>query len=700
MGGDINIQLRKSSSNTSLSSLGSPSGAFNSNAKRDNTRHHNNSIKKGHLYFPLNTTTSSSSSSLDYQRQFNLAPSVPMESLLGPLDSGSASISEAEEMLRMNGGDSDKNGAVDNNEVKDSTKNGKEKKMIKEESPMNKVNNTKSRINFCISPRSEPMYVDDEKVDDNDVYALNTNNEGLHHETSIKTKTQQKQKNQQQQKTLLSDDLSETDSASEEREIIQSILSSTTTSSFVKQQKNRLSEEMKKSTTVTAKSPDDDDDDDDDDDGISYDTTSSQGKNENRSSVEGDEIKSPPQVQNYADILANVIESPEQVEENMDQSEDGNDSVTPKRRTSRVGAPIGRGEETSATEPNDEKKKNGGEDESIKPRAQRKRINSDGKRAPKHRRTKSGDDVAATLLTGSADWVGMELDKLPLPSQNEEDEDDEEDIENGMKGEEPSLEESKSFGNIRSEERANRRSRRKGGSEASLRQYKEKGGDAWTSVRREMPVEEFSKYAQSTEDAETGMKSASRFVPRVPKDDHYIPTFPNNLARHESIGNASVSSTGSQGTSTSAFSWISNRISLLSHKDEIERSDDMFGGLDNSVDREAIHFTPIPEEFQNNTVGQTIDIQEQQRKNAAAYDAHMMTLNHMQPYPLQPVLETDDCKRSFICPRCHTKQRDFFTVATVPKTFENPISFMVVYIVVYVILTLFVFGVEVSILIY
>jgi len=666
------------------------------------------------------TTTSLSSSSIDLQQrnQNQYQHQYPMESLLGPLDSGSAS--EAEEILRMNGdgddkyneGDGNKNNNNNNgndNDNDDDEQNGKERKQMKDErdnknnggdnnvpySPTTKEGiDTPSRKNYYISPRPVPMYVEDYKTNDKEVDTLNSNNEGRHDLATIIAEQQQHRKQQQRHpKPPLSDDLSETDSASHEQDILESILSSPV-SSLIEQQKSVLSEERGGNVNVVKQKPSNDDYDDD---GISYDTASSQGKLEGCSSVEPDKINSPPHVDHQVDVLADILGSPEQeqIKENMVSIEDENDSVTPKRKTIRIGG----GGQNIATEANDERKKNGGEDESIKPRAQRKRIYSDGKRAPKHRRKKSGDDVAATLLTGSADWIGMELDKLPLPSQNEEDEDDEEDIEKGTKGEEISLEESANFGNMRSEERANRRSRRKS-SESPLRQLKEKGGDAWMTLRGNMPVAEFSKYAQSTEENETGMNLSSRFVPRVPKEE-YIPketSIPNSLARHESMGNASVSSTGSQGTSTSAFSWISNRISLLSVKDETERSDEIFSALDNSThNREPIHYTPIPEEFTNNTVGQTIDIQEQQRKNAAVYDAHMMTLNDpvdMQPYPLQPTLETDDGKRSFICPRCNTRQREFFTVATVPKTFENPISFMVVYFVVYVILALFIFGVE------
>jgi hypothetical protein len=42
-----------------------------------------------------------------------------------------------------------------------------------------------------------------------------------------------------------------------------------------------------------------------------------------------------------------------------------------------------------------------------------------------HRRQRSGDSAAASLLTGSTDWKGMEQDNLPLPGQLDDEDDDE-----------------------------------------------------------------------------------------------------------------------------------------------------------------------------------------------------------------------------------------------------------------------------------
>jgi len=72
------------------------------------------------------------------------------------------------------------------------------------------------------------------------------------------------------------------------------------------------------------------------------------------------------------------------------------------------------------------------DDEQIQPSTRRRRMYSydsrhTKKRPPGHRRTRSGDDAAATLLTGSTEWIGMEMDELPVPLPFGDDDDDDDD---------------------------------------------------------------------------------------------------------------------------------------------------------------------------------------------------------------------------------------------------------------------------------
>ena len=79
----------------------------------------------------------------------------------------------------------------------------------------------------------------------------------------------------------------------------------------------------------------------------------------------------------------------------------------------------------------------------------------------------------------------------------------------------------------------------------------------------------------------------------------------------------------------------------------------------------------------------------------AVYDDIEMKLGRLSENLLQPELEVNDPKKTFTCPRCGKKQRRFFTATSVPESLENPINFMVAYFVVYVMLALFIFGIEV-----
>ena len=87
--------------------------------------------------------------------------------------------------------------------------------------------------------------------------------------------------------------------------------------------------------------------------------------------------------------------------------------------------------------PLDWEQQHSADDELTAPRRMRSKQAPHHRRKPSgdsnggHRRQRSGDAAAATLLTGSTDWKGMEQDNIPLPpvpsEQDDEDEDEHED---------------------------------------------------------------------------------------------------------------------------------------------------------------------------------------------------------------------------------------------------------------------------------
>jgi hypothetical protein len=52
--------------------------------------------------------------------------------------------------------------------------------------------------------------------------------------------------------------------------------------------------------------------------------------------------------------------------------------------------------------------------------------------------------------------------------------------------------------------------------------------------------------------------------------------------------------------------------------------------------------------------------------------------------------------QTYICPVCNTRQREFFTVSSAPKTFESASGYIAFYFSIYVIAALYVFGLQVS----
>ena len=89
----------------------------------------------------------------------------------------------------------------------------------------------------------------------------------------------------------------------------------------------------------------------------------------------------------------------------------------------------------NASRPLDWEQQHSADDEKTtqgdRPRRMRSKQSNGG-----HRRQRSGDAAAATLLTGSTDWKGMEQDKIPLPPvPGGQDDDDDDEDENGHRSE-------------------------------------------------------------------------------------------------------------------------------------------------------------------------------------------------------------------------------------------------------------------------
>ena len=382
-------------------------------------------------------------------------------------------------------------------------------------------------------------------------------------------------------------------------------------------------------------------------------------------------------------------------------AEEEEESLTPKRKTSSTLSENGSSKSGSKTPDGVSTE---ADDEGFPP--QRLRLPSAEKRSSSHRRNRSGDDAAATLLTGSADWVGMEQDKLPLPSQ---------------RGSLPN--------NRDSDEDTNNEERKKmegldvngkGGSTRKSQQHRR-------SLRQRAPASPSDSTARDADLTASEEGISTRFSPRVSEPESLSPMLPGpEMPRRQSFGEVSAS------TAESQFSWISNRgssatgtkgelstdveasaSSTISHFSWISNR-----GISETIESEEfVQFDPFPSvndqnipltpparncpqlqqvhndiEMQNDL---NVDTYQQQHTRIAPSALSATVLPSIQT----PLMRSESSRdhRTLTCPVCKTEQRQFFTVASAPYGFEGPAGYLVTFIIIYMVLSLFIFGFAVSI---
>ena len=415
---------------------------------------------------------------------------------------------------------------------------------------------------------------------------------------------------------------------------------------------------------------------------------------------------------------------------NRTLQEEEENTITPKRKTSRPSTPSdpeGSGGERRASLMksmslplalgcDDEMGAGGGAGtSSIKPR--RKRINSaDSKR---HRRTRSGDDAAATLLTGSAEWAGMELHNLPLPKDRQADDDDqdEQDLPPEYKKEKSSSrEQGHGHGHVSLASRKLQRTRN------LRRNFNAYPGESlvFQSISAD-DVDLMMNMARSPNALEEGI--STRFSPRFAgavkpdpenamNDGGFSPRFgpvPGSvMERSMSFGDASAS------TVESNFSWISRGTATIAKEAELNSAKSSASPPLNGTHASNILTPPMANKPRSSSslldpiviaravpgMEKDIEMQVEQRKKEDFYDEHMRELRNAPSSPTKaPRFEASGKPGgypTFTCPRCNTVQREFFTVASAVKRFESPAQYIALYFFVYMIMSLFIFGMEVS----
>ncbi len=206
--------------------------------------------------------------------------------------------------------------------------------------------------------------------------------------------------------------------------------------------------------------------------------------------------------------------------------------------------------------------------------------------------------------------------------------------------------------------------------------------------------------------------------------------------RQESLGDASLSKIESHG-SQSAFSWISNKgASVLSGRRDSQTvaesslnfsdqsdNEELFGTFDEGL--HPLH-RPLNEELHGKLNSPERLVPSDDLGHRPITPPGRNEWQENEPNPLQrqtdpisvhsrsvtpdfypnmhrPIFELDDDRNypTYTCPRCNTKQRQFFTVNSAPKKYlSGPGAYIGVIFAIYIIGSLFIFGVEVSQLVF
>lgn len=322
------------------------------------------------------------------------------------------------------------------------------------------------------------------------------------------------------------------------------------------------------------------------------------------------------------------------------------------------------------------------------------RVNSGEKR---HRRTRSGDETAAMISTGSSEWVGMEFHKIPLPSERDVDDDDDEVVEYHDEGINDTTE---NFGKQR----------------RRARSFQVEVG---TGFNQNISAKDGTdKKLQQKERSTSGDGISSRFSPRIAADlnfeeaDHFVGS---TLHRSQSFGEASVS------TADSSFSWISRGTSFLLKESDYPKNS-------NSSDPLLVHegdfstwgranynsLSSIAQSADNNFIpmgtqdlsahvipdfDRDLEMQDEQTRSKRKFSVFSKTksASNSSNFSVEPSKSQGDLEQNyptFRCPKCNTLQREFLTVSSARTRFESPSQYIAIYFFIYMLMSLFIFGME------
>ncbi len=378
-----------------------------------------------------------------------------------------------------------------------------------------------------------------------------------------------------------------------------------------------------------------------------------------------------------------------------------------------------------------------------------------------HRRIRSGDDVAASLM-GNLDWHGMEVMQIPHPSdqlKHNHFEINKVDVKADQHNKTLHNMFAKSTGREKDSmaiEAHNLNMKKKvikrdSADEQKQVELSDTSQDEYIPPHWRKEKNSQTQYATDSsissveilaEKAARAAINASENRQKMKKQSETKPDSPKKHKRVTSRESIDIHSTSSRGSNSSHFSWISNGLSFFSgiasangedqegndskrqskHKrsdpssfkylnqsfvstNSKEKNDQSRTGiapnlLQRILSPNSSHRVPSPVDDSSYVFGQreNLNKKELEYKRIRAFDNHLRSLSAIKRVPRQNYeISDEEAKKvaTYICPRCNTRQREFFTVATATRNFENPLGYLFVYFTIYVCASLFIFGLEV-----
>lgn len=435
----------------------------------------------------------------------------------------------------------------------------------------------------------------------------------------------------------------------------------------------------------------------------------------------------------------------------------------------------------------DWEQKHSADDEKTADRPRRRRLSGKGvpghrrSRSEPHRRSKSGDGAAASLMTGGSDWKGMQINQLPIPSSlGDRDDEDEH-------GEVPVVRKAASLGQDSTASNRTESSSEENG-DFAIEGAPSKNGRASKRPRRNQRI----RRPLALEQPETERMDRDMFSGYALQPPGFVPAYVNRssptslstMEQYHSERTASDSSGHVQQTRSrhsvsdadlriplrgvhrsysdtdiiqptledrvspvtiemlghgTTFSWISSsrpspnsmrhsqpNLSPRESQGRYQYRDGVDGTLvdENSV-VETVSDDSRSEDYEDEVerdiyearlrYGPEVrDLEEVERlledKDYRGQAQHMLR-HRLSPFQnvgktapfaakrvsYKPTMSFHDLGDypTFICPVCKTRQREFFTVSSAPQQAQGPAGYLAFYFALYVISSLFIFGLKV-----